>query len=41
MSKVSCPGIFTEIPSAIVLAPPLAVKEPFLSDSYIDGNDLD
>ncbi len=41
IEKVVCPGTLTDIPSAIVLSPPLDVKDPFLTDSYIDGNDLD
>ena len=41
ISNVNFPGIFTEIPSAIVLSPPLSIKEPCLTDSYMDGNDSD
>ena len=35
--KVSCPGTFTEIPSAIVLAPPHAVTVPFLQTHTLMG----
>ena len=41
MEKVICPGTFTDMPSAIVLAPPTLVMAPFFQDSYIEGNDLD
>ena len=39
--NVSCPGTLTEIPSAIVLSPPLEVIDPCFTESYMDGNDFD